>query len=124
MRLTFALLIAALLPAGALVPAAAQAAVIGGPLLRDGLEIVPSLLTGVELDRVPTSMSRGPDSIVLVADVHAAKDETHGLQRCSTHLRKTNVRRCTMLPRSSNESARPDHRSVHRLPITGDVLRF
>ena len=78
MRLTFALLIAALLPAGALVPAAAQAAVIGGPLLRDGLEIVPSLLTGVELDRVPTSMSRGPDSIVLVADVHAAKDEAHG----------------------------------------------
>jgi periplasmic iron binding protein len=63
-----ALLIAAVLPG--------EAAVIGGPLLRDGLEIVPSALSGVELDRTP--LAKGADSILLVADVHAAKEETHG----------------------------------------------
>jgi len=69
---------ASVLFAALLLSTAAQAAVIGGPLLRDGLEIVPSLLTGTQLDRVPASMSRGPDSVLLVADVHAAKDEAHG----------------------------------------------
>ncbi|HMH64857.1 MAG TPA: iron transporter [Rhizomicrobium sp.] len=59
-------------------PTASLAAVIGGPLIRDGLEIVPSALTGVELDRLPTTMSRAPDSIFLLADVHAARDEAHG----------------------------------------------
>jgi len=56
----------------------ARAAVIGGPLLRDGLEIVPSLLTGVELDRSVQPQGRGPDSVFLVADVHAGKDDAHG----------------------------------------------
>jgi uncharacterized protein involved in high-affinity Fe2+ transport len=55
----------------------ASAAVIGGPLMRDGLEIVPSTLSGVELDR-PAAMSRSADSVFLTADVHAAKGETHG----------------------------------------------
>ena len=59
----------------AVVPA--RAAVIGGPLLRDGLEIVPSAQTGVELDR-PAALSRAADPILLVADVHAGKDEVHG----------------------------------------------
>jgi hypothetical protein len=54
-----------------------EAAVIGGPLLRDGVEIVPSALTGVELDR-PAAMSRAADTVFLVADVHAGKDEPHG----------------------------------------------
>jgi len=56
----------------------AGAAVIGGPLLRDGLEIVPSILSGVELDRSPVPESRGPDAVFLVADIRAAKDEAHG----------------------------------------------
>jgi uncharacterized protein involved in high-affinity Fe2+ transport len=55
----------------------ARAAIIGGPLLRDGIEVVPSTLTGVELDR-PAAMSRAADSVFLVADVHAGKDEAHG----------------------------------------------
>jgi uncharacterized protein involved in high-affinity Fe2+ transport len=55
----------------------ARAAVIGGPLLRDGIEIVPSTQTGVELDR-PAAMSRAADTVFLVADVHAGKDEAHG----------------------------------------------
>jgi uncharacterized protein involved in high-affinity Fe2+ transport len=52
-----------------------RAAVIGGPLLRDGLEVVPSASNGMELDR---SVTRGADAIFLVADIHAAKDEPHG----------------------------------------------
>lgn len=56
----------------------AGAAVIGSPLLRDGLEIAPSMLTGVELDRSPVPLRRGADSVFLVADVHAAKDDAHG----------------------------------------------
>lgn len=55
-----------------------RAAAIGGPLLREGLEIVPSAVTGVELDRLPTTMSRTAEALFLLADVHAAKDEAHG----------------------------------------------
>ena len=54
----------------------ARAAVIGGPLLRDGMEIVPSALSGVELDRLPAS--RTADVIFLTADIRAARDEAHG----------------------------------------------
>jgi uncharacterized protein involved in high-affinity Fe2+ transport len=56
----------------------AGAAVIGAPLLRDGLEIAPSLHSGVELDRSPNAIGRGPDAVFLVADVRAAKDDAHG----------------------------------------------
>jgi uncharacterized protein involved in high-affinity Fe2+ transport len=56
----------------------AGAAVIGAPLLRDGLEIAPSLHSGVELDRSPNAIGRGPDAVFLVADVRAAKDDVHG----------------------------------------------
>jgi uncharacterized protein involved in high-affinity Fe2+ transport len=66
-----------LFPVAFLAAVPASAAVIGGPLVRDGLEIVPSTLSGVELDR-PAAMSRSADSVFLTADVHAAKGETHG----------------------------------------------
>ena len=72
MRIVWAILLSATV----LARAEAQAAVIGGPLLRDGLEVVPSSLSGVELDRMP--LAKGADSILLMADVRAAKDETHG----------------------------------------------
>jgi uncharacterized protein involved in high-affinity Fe2+ transport len=55
-----------------------QAAVIGDPLVREGLEIVPSTLTGVELDRRPAGAGGSSDSVFLEADVHAAKDEAYG----------------------------------------------
>jgi uncharacterized protein involved in high-affinity Fe2+ transport len=61
-----------------LVPAGAQAVVIGGPMIRDGVVIVPSYQTGVELDRAPATIAQGPDAIHLQADVHAGKDEAHG----------------------------------------------
>lgn len=65
-------------PALLIAVSCAQAAVIGGPLQRDGLEIVPSALSGVELDRSPAPAGRGADAIFLLADVHAAKDDAHG----------------------------------------------
>ncbi|MEO8300761.1 MAG: iron transporter [Rhizomicrobium sp.] len=53
----------------------AQAAVIGSPMLRDGIEIVPAALNGVEVDRVTL---KGADAVWLAADVHATKDGQHG----------------------------------------------
>jgi len=53
----------------------AQAAVIGGPMLRDGIEIVPGTLSGVELDR---QTPRSGDAIWLTADVHATKNGHYG----------------------------------------------
>lgn len=53
----------------------AQAAVIGAPVLQDGIEIVPAALSGVEVDRVTPV---GADSVWLVADVHATKEGRHG----------------------------------------------
>ena len=60
----------------ALLPCAASAAVIGAPVLRDGMEIVPGTETGVQFDRAPTGLA--PDSLFLTADVHATKDNAHG----------------------------------------------
>jgi len=68
-----ALFLAALFFAALAAPA--QAAVIGAPMLRDGLEIVPAALSGVEVDRL---MVKSADSIWLSADVHATKDGRHG----------------------------------------------
>lgn len=48
---------------------------IGAPVLQDGLEIVPSTLSGVELDRQTT---KSADFVWLAADVHAAKDVRYG----------------------------------------------
>jgi uncharacterized protein involved in high-affinity Fe2+ transport len=51
-------------------------AVIGGPLLREGLEIVPAYQTGITLDR----MASTPGSIHLEARVHATAGEAHGFK--------------------------------------------
>jgi hypothetical protein len=73
MRLLWALPAAALAVFSCVVPS--QAAVIGGPLLRDGLEIVPGMSSEIELDRI---VAHGPNAVFLVADIHAAKGEAHG----------------------------------------------
>jgi uncharacterized protein involved in high-affinity Fe2+ transport len=54
----------------------ARAAVIGGPLLRDGVEIIPTVLTEVALDK--GSAIRTADFIFLAADIHAGAGEAHG----------------------------------------------
>ena len=52
----------------------ARAAVIGGPLLQDGMSVVPLYRTGVTLDRMATP----PAGIHLEADVRATAGEPHG----------------------------------------------
>ena len=75
MRPAYALLLA-LLPATAFFGLAASAAPIGSSSVRDGVEIVPGIETGIQFDRLPTSLA--PDSIFLTADVHATKDNAQG----------------------------------------------
>ncbi len=58
----------------AALPGSAGAAVIGGPLLRDGMSVVPSYQTGVQVDR----MMAPAGSIHLEAAVHATAGEAHG----------------------------------------------
>src|ERR1700733_5996880 len=76
------LLPVALLAAPFLVLAAPAFAVqefyIGEPVVKDGMQIVPNYLTGVEMDRHPSGMAMGPDAVHLEVDVHATAGETHG----------------------------------------------
>jgi uncharacterized protein involved in high-affinity Fe2+ transport len=53
----------------------AQAAVIGAPVLGEGMEIAPALLSGVEVDR---QTLKSADTAWLVADIHATKDGQYG----------------------------------------------
>lgn len=66
--LAFLNMLAAALPA--------DAAVIGGPLLRDGLEIIPSYQTGVSVER----MAAPPGAIHVEAGVRATAGEAHGFK--------------------------------------------
>ena len=56
----------------------AAAAPLGEAVHREGLVIAAQAETGITLDRMPGMMAGGPDSIFLVADIRAGKDETHG----------------------------------------------
>ena len=72
-----ALLTAAVLTAAA--PAwAVQEFYIGEPVVKEGMQIVPNYLTGIEMDRMPPGMGMSKDAVHLEADVHATKDEAHG----------------------------------------------
>ena len=65
-----------------LMPALAGAAefYIGEPVEKDGMQIVPNYLVGVEMDRMPRGAEMAADSVHLEADVHATKAEKHGFQ--------------------------------------------
>jgi uncharacterized protein involved in high-affinity Fe2+ transport len=51
---------------------------IGEPMVKEGLQLVPNYLTGIEMDRHPRGMAMGKDAIHVEIDVHATKDEKHG----------------------------------------------
>jgi uncharacterized protein involved in high-affinity Fe2+ transport len=74
--LTMTILAAAAIAAPAM---AAQELYVGEPVVKDGLQIVPNYLTGVEMSEPPLGMEMGPGTIHLEPDVYAAKDEPHGL---------------------------------------------
>lgn len=65
----------AVLPAMAFA-GAAQAVVIGGPKIQDGMEIVPGYLMDVQLDRNP--VPAGAQAVHLQADIHATREDAHG----------------------------------------------
>ena len=62
-------------PAMLLVVLHARAAVLGGPVLQSGVDIIPAALTGVELDK--GARAQPTDSIFLAADIHAGSNEAH-----------------------------------------------
>ena len=51
---------------------------IGEPIVKNGMQLVPNYLVGIEMDRMPKGMAMGPDTIHLECDAHATKDEAHG----------------------------------------------
>ena len=51
---------------------------VGEPVEREGLQIVPNYLVGIEMDGMPAGMDMGLGTVHLEADVHATKDEKHG----------------------------------------------
>lgn len=57
---------------------AAQEFYVGEPVVKEGMQIVPNYLTGIEMDRYPPGMEMGKDNVHLEADVHATGAETHG----------------------------------------------
>jgi uncharacterized protein involved in high-affinity Fe2+ transport len=71
-------LLSPLLAAAAFPALAAQEFYIGEPVVKEGMQIVPNYLTGVEMNPMPSGMGRTEDSVHLEADIHAARDETHG----------------------------------------------
>src|ERR1700760_4421845 len=70
--------IAACLTAAGSPALAAQEFYIGEPVVKEGMQIVPNYLTGVEMSPMPTGMGMGKDSVHLEADVHATAAEAHG----------------------------------------------
>jgi periplasmic iron binding protein len=61
------------------VPASAvQEFYVGEPVVKEGMQIVPNYLTGVEMDKMPSGMGMTKDSVHLEADIHATSAETHG----------------------------------------------
>ncbi|HLZ66267.1 MAG TPA: iron transporter [Aliidongia sp.] len=51
---------------------------IGEPIVKNGMQLVPNYLVGIEMDKMPKGMAMGPDTIHLECDAHATKDEAHG----------------------------------------------
>ena len=73
-----AVLSAALLGASLLPAFAVQEFYVGEPVVKEGMQIVPNYLTGVEMKPMPAGMGMGKDSVHLEADVHATGAESHG----------------------------------------------
>ena len=51
---------------------------IGEPVVKEGIELVPNYLEGIEMNRHPPGAAMDPKAIHVEIDVHAAKDEKHG----------------------------------------------
>ena len=67
------LILAATIPAFAV-----QEFYVGEPVVKEGMQIVPNYLTGVEMSPMPAGMSMDKNAVHLEADVHATAAEAHG----------------------------------------------
>ena len=71
--------LSSLLVLAATIPAlAVQEFYVGEPVVKEGMQIVPNYLTGVEMSPMPAGMAMGKNAVHLEADVHATNAETHG----------------------------------------------
>jgi len=73
-----AALTALFLTAAAPAALAVQEFYVGEPVVKEGMQIVPNYLTGIEMDKMPSGMGMSQDSVHLEADVHATAAESHG----------------------------------------------
>ena len=79
-RLARTLLIAfSVAPIVTTTPAAAKEFYVGEPIVANNMQIVPHYLLGIEMSAMPKGTAMGPDAVHLEVDVHATKDEKHGL---------------------------------------------
>jgi uncharacterized protein involved in high-affinity Fe2+ transport len=62
-----------------LAPACAKEFYVGEPVVKNEMQIVPHYLLGIEMSAMPKGTEMGHDAVHLEVDVHATKDETHGL---------------------------------------------
>jgi periplasmic iron binding protein len=51
---------------------------VGGPVTKNGMQIVANYLTGIAMEPMPKGAAMGANAVHLEVDVHAAKDEPHG----------------------------------------------
>jgi periplasmic iron binding protein len=51
---------------------------VGEPITKNGMQIVPNYLVGIEMEPMPKGVAMGADAVHLEVDVHATKDEAHG----------------------------------------------
>jgi periplasmic iron binding protein len=60
-------------------PADAKEFYVGEPVVKNEMQIVPHYLLGIEMSAMPKGTEMGRDAVHLEVDVHATKDEKHGL---------------------------------------------
>ena len=51
---------------------------VGEPIVRDGMQLAPAYLTGIQMDRMPPGMAMTPDAPHFEIDIHATDGESHG----------------------------------------------
>ncbi|MBP0614675.1 iron transporter [Jiella sp. KSK16Y-1] len=64
--------------AGMISPALAGEFYIGEPVMKEGMQLSPAYLTGIEMSGVAPGMSTAKDAIHVEIDVHAGDKEAHG----------------------------------------------
>lgn len=57
---------------------------VGEPVVKEGIQLVPNYLVGIEMDKMPAGMDMGSQDVVHIeCDAHATKEEKHGFSEDS-----------------------------------------